>query len=850
MSNPQDNGNNHVTSNSTAGSDRNNTVMTHTSSTTAVGSVATAAPQGNAPQGNAPQGAVMSGYGGTTTHDHTAQSVGAGSAPSNAAGNAPQGVVMSSHVGTTTSSTTSFVGAGSAPSNAAGTNAVDSAASRNVASKIAAAIKASRTTMPPQADASTGALQICNPVINEIKARQIVPPVVTPAAPSPQESAVTSDSSSGLIKPSLAELSEILQYIDGTVRSNRKQVCLSMGATYKRDKQVRSLLINWLRTQLDNKLDASIFLFERGDSSPYRFDTLLRLAQAGGYQLPAKLQPWLSANDGKGSVSASSGQSNASPAEQAIADFEQQTKNELADLSVRILSYWLTASEDDKARYSFLSDNYERFRFFPKRYQPLASALFAYCKARQEDENPYLPFSLPDFTDWACNHDPQHITATLIENICRNKHSTTSAPLSSKHNIQSRVRINEEMELLYHKSWILNTFSAAQDLIQELRSTPEDYDKCRKARHDFISATHESEKERALGSSTIAADTEESIDTLIDPNKRINLWVPSGYKLIDEGYSGYQRGGITIFGASSGLGKTWLGVDTSFKVVDIFNGRALYMSTEMDVSSIALRFFGVATDCKIGVAELCAANKLGLIPQMKVAFRSIAQRHFSAGNAAGQQLHLHSPDNLFERLRIYGSETGLSLSKIVNLINEERTKGPLDLVVIDYLQNIENDQIEPGRPRYEQIKHIVNTLKEVAQNCNCAILILAQLTNPACWEVQQKGEPPVPTAKDIAECSYAIQPASTVFMMYKATSAGNWQNMGIPFDREDAGAGEAGTKGYNFDPKDEDIFSDATHPYKTALRLIVTKCRFNAVAPLNEPIFVERSNGSRFNFYL
>lgn len=636
-----------------------------------------------------------------------------------------------------------------------------------------------------------------------------------------------------LIKPSLQELGEILQYIPTSDKENRAKVCLCLGTAYDQDPAVHDLLRNWLNNQFFSEL----LFFHRKNPSAYQLDEVLLLAQKGGYQIPDKFLPWLQV------ASADNAQLELLTrltSELNLTSFERQTQAEILTLGEEVLSYWLCASEDDKARLSFLTTNSNRFRFFHPDHQPIIEALLTYCQARQESESPYRPFNYSDFVSWVQMTQPDKVSVTAIEQICQCNHSTFS-----------RVNVNVCMDQLYCKSGRLHTILAAKELIAKLQTTS-DYDLCRKARFDFILASQGAEKETSLGVQGLADNSHETADTITDEKKRMQIWVPSGYKIIDDSIFGYHRGGITIFGGSSGTGKTWFGLDATFKLIEKYKQRALFFSTEMDVCSIALRYFGLATNSKIGVSNLCYAKKHGELPKMEEAFRKFTQRHFSydASSDPDMPLNLHGQSNLKEDLRIYGTEVGLTLSKLVNLITEESAKAPLDLVVIDYLQNIENDLVPPDTQRYTKLKHMVDVLKKVAQDCNCAILLLAQLTNPASWGKRAgRDVPAVPTSKDIAECSYAIHVAAAVLMMYKVSDSGEYSYSSPSFQQHSPSNSTATPASY--DLTDEEIFDTVVHQHKVPLRLIITKARFGSSdLQLDSPIYVERSTGSRFNFYL
>ena len=675
----------------------------------------------------------------------------------------------------------------------------------------------------------------------------------TQGAVAPQDSAATSsdgsgnssDDNSGLIKPTLAELNEILQHINGTDRSNQIKVCWVLGTTYNHDHQVRSLLESWLKSQLglgtpaatplvQKQYTEALICFNRQSDSSNKFDAVLRLAQEGGYQIPAKFKAWLQSNT---NASADSQQQAKLSAELSLKDFERTLNKKQKDLSSKVLSYWLVSSEDESSRFSFLSNNAKRFDYFEPAHQTIIKALFAYCQGlKKEDQKTgavsHQPFSYPSFVRWACEHYPETINKQRLDELAQYKDS-----------LSRRVDVFENMQLLYETSWRLQAITAAKTFIIKVRENA-DYSQCRNARNEFLTTTNGVDPDQTLGISGMAANATKVTTALTEKDERWKYFVPTGYPLIDDAIQGYQRGGVTIFAASSGLGKTWFGIDTSFKLLEKFNGRALFFSSEMDVDSINLRYFGIATNSKIGVKDLELAKQRDLLPLMLKSFEGFTQRHYTYDDPHTNQPNLYTQNNLNEQLRIYGNEVnGLTLSKIVASIDEERTKAPIDLVVVDYLQNINNDLIDPKAPRHTQLTNIVDVLKGVGDRNDCAILLLAQLNNPATWPVKKKNEPPVPTANNIAEASFAIQPAAAVLMMYKVANTSS-SVMDFPFQLNE---GES----FNFDPTDEEVFDENDRQLNTPLRLVITKSRFNSSKlQLDEPIFVERSRGSRFNFYL
>ncbi len=193
--------------------------------------------------------------------------------------------------------------------------------------------------------------------------------------PASTEVTDTNSTRPDLSKPSLQELGEILQYIPTADKENRAKVCLCLGTAYDQDPAVHDLLRNWL----NNQFVAELLFFHRKNPSSYQLDEVLLLAQRGGYQIPDKFLPWLqvaSADNVKQEVLTRL------TSELNLTSFERQTQAEILSLGEEVLSYWLCASEDDRARLSFLTANSNRFSFLHPDHQPIIEALLTYCQAR------------------------------------------------------------------------------------------------------------------------------------------------------------------------------------------------------------------------------------------------------------------------------------------------------------------------------------------------------------------------------------------------------------------------------------------------------------------------------------
>ena len=285
-----------------------------------------------------------------------------------------------------------------------------------------------------------------------------------------------------------------------------------------------------------------------------------------------------------------------------------------------------------------------------------------------------------------------------------------------------------------------------------------------------------------------------------------NLLVPTGYDFLDVVTGGYVRGGVTIVASTSGLGKTWLGLDSVFNLLEGYHGRAVYLSNEMTSLDLSQRLLGIVNDVPVGVHDLSSYHESGELPALQAKLKEFCQRH--AQWVVGDKSPL-----MIEDLRLYGRESTQALSEIIACIDRESCMAPVDLFVVDNLQGIDNDLIYGGASWREHLESCSMHLKTEALDHNVAILLMVQHKRPYAWGDQKK--PPTLSELSLSLSPEAINAADNVFMLY--------------LDQSQFG-----------------------YDIAASLRLVITKARYcrNPAAILNKPIKVARSHGSRFKFYV
>ena len=681
--------------------------------------------------------------------------------------------------------------------------------------------------------------------------------------------------------PTIPELKVILKFIPNS-ESNYIIVSAALGFVYERNKDLLPLLFNWLENQLKEELVFSqqqlyamegkyckCFLVfankERGGK--HHLGHVLDLAIFMGYKVPTKFSPWielmhvvtLQPAPARGkplgvidkslippSVSSDTkeqkAQQKAKPKDAQDQDdipslytVTKVLKNQIASWSTSLLSFLLFTLNDDQVRLELLANNSERFRYFDPVLEPVITSLYDYCKECQADSKANRPFTVSEFQLW-CKAQRREISDATMDHLA-----------ACKEPIVTMNMAQQFMDKLYQHGWRLTNIIEAQKYLDSLCAN-NDYERLCSERVNFINATITQATELGMGNIDAGEKSKNMRDILVDAERRQGILLPTGYDFLDEAIGGYRRGQVTIMAANSGVGKTWFGLDTVFRFMEKHHGRVVFFSSEVSEVEIAGRLFGLVNDCPVGLHDLCAYKENGELPAMEDRFQEFNQRHVRYEGADESQLIAK------EDMRIYGSDVGMKLSSINDLLVQESNREPVDLVVIDYLQDIENDLFDYSTnkgpvARHEMLKDMVKRCKVMAKDNNCVVLLIAQLNNPNHRDAN--GER-IPTLNDIAESSYVVHAAENVLMMYKAK-----ERVAAPVDTGDDDDDDSDAdhdygsnrsrNGHN-EPEGHGML---LHPYPSPLRLLITKARFSsAKTPIDKPIRVERTPGSRFDFYL
>ena len=494
-----------------------------------------------------------------------------------------------------------------------------------------------------------------------------------------------------------------------------------------------------------------------------------------------------------------------------------------------ILKFWLYTAGNGNVpdRVNFLTENKKFFGFFPVEQRVIIEALYEFCKSHED-------YSISEFLQWCKLEGLYDVFDQGVLNTVLDTET-----------IQSKDMARDYMRYLYEDSYTLMLWQraclfAAGVLKRSFKANTS------AVRYFFEESLPVMEGETAPVEQW-PADVRAEVIERIDEKPNMERFVPSGYAHIDEHIMGFRRGEVTIFAAHSGVGKTWFALDTTVRLLNTFpNARVLFISSEMSVREIELRFYGLLNDISLLKHDLQRLAKDGnkLLDSFKK-LDSFAESRYD--------------------ITLYGNKSGgTSIDDIEALVSGLSASKRLDLVVVDYIQNIVNETLpnkNNNTSTFDRVRNTMNRLDRLANTYNCAVLSLAQLNNPN----RKQGQNLPPNLYDIAECTYMVQPAAAVLMMYKGDLSAGLVSINKSKDKNanaggsggSGGSGSAGGSGGSgsssssgsdvgkvqgslLDDEEDRVFN------QTDLLLAVRKSRYGTNS--DDPLHVFRSEGARFLF--
>lgn len=263
----------------------------------------------------------------------------------------------------------------------------------------------------------------------------------------------------------------------------------------------------------------------------------------------------------------------------------------------------------------------------------------------------------------------------------------------------------------------------------------------------------------------------------------------TGFSMLDYRIGRLARGGVTILGAESGVGKTGFGLAIASNVAHHGHGVAyttLELPREELVERLLVAHSGVPSDA-IFVGDLLSEDYV----ELAAAMAAIARLPFVLDDAS-----VHTASTLRGFLRRAA----------------QKIKQPIELWVVDYLQLVQA-ATRHGASENEIIGDVSKSLLEIAKDFNIAILALAQFNRDR--KHRGKDQPPIVT--DIYGSGQIEKDARAIILLQEISEIGDDPSTVIAHVHKGRAGSHKGTVEFQY-RKSEAKWFEMERQYESAYR--------------------------------
>jgi len=221
----------------------------------------------------------------------------------------------------------------------------------------------------------------------------------------------------------------------------------------------------------------------------------------------------------------------------------------------------------------------------------------------------------------------------------------------------------------------------------------------------------------------------------LEKNKGKLPGVETGFKKVDEILGGLHRTDLIILAARPGVGKTAFALNIAEHAASVGN-KVLIFSLEMSTTQLGQRLLSMSAN--VPLSNIRSGN----ITQADWDSISDAQDSFEKVDLAVDESSGITPIEMKNKCRRFKAE-----------------RGGLDLVIIDYLQLMSMGGYK-GDNRVNEISAITRSIKIMAKELDCAVVLLSQLSRAAEQRTGHK-----PQMSDLRESGSIEQDADVIIFL-------------------------------------------------------------------------------------
>ena len=213
--------------------------------------------------------------------------------------------------------------------------------------------------------------------------------------------------------------------------------------------------------------------------------------------------------------------------------------------------------------------------------------------------------------------------------------------------------------------------------------------------------------------------------------------VPSPWRTLNASIGGFRPGGLYVFGARPGVGKTAIGLQVAMKLAE--RGTVAFCSLEMPERDLHLRAISQGAD--IPLTDLLHAKGMSTWHWSRIA-----------------QWRAQTPLQI-----AFDDRSGTSVFDVRSFARSVHRQRPLSGVVVDYLQLMTDKR---DIPRHEKVADMSRQLKILARDLDVPVIALSQLNRSSEARSDKK-----PQLSDLRESGAIEQDADVVVLLHREMEA-------------------------------------------------------------------------------
>lgn len=308
------------------------------------------------------------------------------------------------------------------------------------------------------------------------------------------------------------------------------------------------------------------------------------------------------------------------------------------------------------------------------------------------------------------------------------------AVLSS--DVPSTANVGEYAKIVLEKAILRNLISASSEIMERSFAEKTDANQVLDfSEQQILSIAQEGQSNDYFSIAGVIETNLNKVEQAMSSGGGIT-GLPTGFTDLDRYTGGLQRSDLIILAARPSMGKTAFALNIALQTALSQNATVLVFSIEMDKTQLGERL--LAMESRLDIAKI----KRGELEDMEYADLANAAQSLSRAN-------IFIDDN-----------SAISIMEMKNKCRRLKAEKGLDLVVIDYLQLMSLD--ERTENRQNEISKISRSLKQLAREMECPVIVLSQLSRAP--EQRSSHEPML---SDLRESGSIEQDADIVLMMYR-----------------------------------------------------------------------------------